>query len=239
VKAWLYYRAPPLPLIKRPFSTERTMTETLIAIVTSILLTFAPWHGTKEDPAAREERSRMLASSMVLMVDYASCSNDYDGDPECQRVIKPELRLPLLARLIAVGKFESAYALHIHEGRCRTHIGECDGGRARSPWQFQAVPAVYGVRIKDFWHAYRGADQQSTDGAAYAAALILARSYENCRTWEGAIGQYATGNACRWAYAPARETLALRLERELRELLAEEDEDEDGDEDGEEADDGD
>jgi len=39
------------------------------------------------------------------------------------------------AMLIATGYHESHYSLRIHAGRCLPN--ECDGGRARGPWQVQ------------------------------------------------------------------------------------------------------
>ena len=167
------------------------MIETLLVI----LLGFQPFYGDTETPAARKDRLTIMAKAIGRAVAGANCHDD--DEPGCLPVVTETEALPLAAALVTQAFWESGLARHVHEGKCRK--GECDGGRARSPWQFQPVPPVFHVSIRELWWKYKGADQDSTDDAAWAAALILARAHDNCGTWEGAIAQYATGSRCKWS----------------------------------------
>ena len=177
-----------------------------------ILSTLTPYYGDHEEPVDRTARLEMIASSIDTAARYGACEK---GDPECddrawvvgEGTIK---RLELTAALIVVGRFESGYALHVHQNKCRVLIGECDSGRARSPWQFQRTDLT-----RKIWWEYKGADQRSTETAAYAASIVLGRARQNCGSWEGAFSQYATGGGCRWKYAAPR---ALSYEKTLLEL---------------------
>lgn len=186
-------------------------------VVTLILLALQPYFGDGETPEDRRERIETIASSIDTVAMYGACeATDADCDSRAWVVGDGRLkRLELTAALMVVGRFESGYARHVHENKCRLKIGECDNGRARSPWQFQRTDLT---RVQ--WWAYRGADQRSTDMAAYAAAKVLGRARVNCGSWEGAFAQYATGGGCHWKWAPMRASAYEKTLAELRAKLA-------------------
>lgn len=77
----------------------------------------------------------------------------------------------LAALLITVGYHESAFALHVHEGRCRPW--ECDGGRARGPWQLHSNRYTRTV-----WDQLHGVEHSEIQ--ARAAAKMLTLAYWTC-----------------------------------------------------------
>lgn len=182
-----------------------------------ILGTITPYFGDHEEPIDRTVRYEVISSSIDTAARYGACEK---GDPDCDDrawvvgdgSIK---RLELTAALIVLGRFESGYARHVHQNRCRVLIGECDNGRARSPWQFQRTELT-----RRQWWSYKGADQRSTETAAYAAAIVLGRARANCGSWEGAFAQYATGGACKWKYSAPRAAAYEKTLVELRRLVA-------------------
>jgi hypothetical protein len=180
--------------------------------ILALLLTLAPWHADRdEDPAARAERLSHVARGVAVAADLATCEGEWSTDPECTPAWPPARKTELLALLISQGWWESRYARHVHEGRCRTEIGECDGGMARSPWQIQRsalVPA-------EEWRQMDSADSASTEIAARASARILAVGRSRCGSAEGAIASYATGKSCRWSPAATRLRHARRIEADL------------------------
>lgn len=125
--------------------------------------------------------------------------------------VETERPRELAAMLVATGWWESRYARHVHEGRCRTRVGECDYGRARSPWQLHQSPMV----PLDEWRAMRGADLESTRIAATAAARVLSAFRGRCGSVAGAIALYATGRSCRWSGAANRARMVTRIEKGL------------------------
>jgi hypothetical protein len=184
-----------------------------------ILKSFQPYYGDNETETAREARLEVIAKSTNLAVLYGTCA-----DSECddrtwsqfeQGKAPADARLSFTALLITIGRFESGYAKHVHENRCRVKIGECDGGRAVSPWQIQPTRLV-----RHHWYDYRGADQDSTDAGAFGALITIANAYKNCKTYQGAIAQYATGSRCSWSKAQARHEVYLQVKGRLAELLA-------------------
>lgn len=103
--------------------------------------------------------------------------------------------------LINQGWWETKFAKHVHEGNCRVEIGECDRGKAGSPWQIQ-----YGHWFpKNEWDKLIGTDSEATTAAAMKAADILNKSVNLCISRYGskpmlhtlwATSAYATSKTC-------------------------------------------
>lgn len=75
------------------------------------------------------------------------------------------------AVLFTVGFHESTFSLRIHAGNCRKH--ECDGGRARSPWQLHRARALIPV-----WDDLFGVDK--TAQQVRAADFMLRLNERTC-----------------------------------------------------------
>jgi hypothetical protein len=173
------------------------MNELIVALV-AIMLAWPAYGTDKEKPEDRKTRYTVIASSVANAVEWASCTGEYANDDECTPTYKGDV-VALAAAHINLARFESSLAKHVHENRCNWKGGECDGGRAKSPWQFQrTMPA------RHVWDAYKGADQDSTDDAAHLVAKFLVGFHRSCGTWEGAYAMYATSKSCKWAGAKKR-----------------------------------
>lgn len=198
-------------------------------------LTFHPWHGDVEEPAARQERLEVIAQAIDEAVQVATCQSPppsreggstqaprVDEGPRakedanakragtdrkpCTRMWSGDPRV-LGFLLLAQAYFETHLARHVHEGKCRAHIGECDSGRAISLWQLQAGPHL----PKAEWETLGGSDLGATRLAALEATRALSRGANYCGTLRGAIGLYATGQTCNWKPAVRREAFVRGL----------------------------
>lgn len=187
----------------------------LVKAVTAVMLTFPKWYGDGETTEERRTRTEVLAEAQVSAVRALMCSTpEEDDSDECRPYFEGH-ELPILSALITIGRFESAFAKHIHDNKCRVRMGECDGGRAKSPWQFHATSLV-----RDLWVKYVGSDYESTYSGAKAAGIILSRSLYNCGTWQGAFSQYATGQSCKWSGAEVRHKFFKKVDVTLRAEIA-------------------
>ena len=117
------------------------------------------------------------------------------------------------ALVIAIAWHESTLSLRIHRGECKPH--ECDGGRARGPWQQHR----HGMTDAD-WDAMHGLEH--VQHQAVVAAKQLRRSYLTCKgsgvTWlQGAINNYAGRNctATGWAGLEERQQTWAKVRRRL------------------------
>jgi len=157
------------------------MTQILLAI----LLSLPAWHGDVETAEHRAERLGVVAKAITAAA---------AGDRQ------------LAILLVVQGEAETHYARHIHEGRCGQHplspTGECDAGRAVSPWQILQGPWL----PRDEWVTLRGAGLGPTTRAARHAARALRHGRHACRRpspLHGAFSAAARGS-CRWAGAARR-----------------------------------
>jgi hypothetical protein len=117
------------------------------------------------------------------------------------------------ALVIAIAWHESTLSLRIHRGECKPH--ECDGGRARGPWQQHR----HGMTDAD-WDAMHGLE--NVQHQAVVAAQQLRRSYLTCKgsgaTWlQGAINNYAGRNctATGWAGLEERQATWAKVRKRL------------------------
>lgn len=169
----------------------------LTAALITVLLRLPPWYEDveREPPDQREHRAVVLAVSITTST-------------ETQTGVNP---VTLAALEVTQGFWESRFALHVHQDKCRIKIGECDAGRAKSVWQLQAT----GLVPRDVWVRIGGTDLASTTLAARGAARVLTTGLQKCGDIEGAISMYATGSLCRWKGAPER----VRFYRKIRQQL--------------------
>lgn len=180
----------------------------------TLLLTLQPWHedAKRETPGAREARLGVVAQSVARAADLLTCRGSPDGD-KCERKWRGS-RETLAVMLVNLGWWESRYALHVHQNRCRVLIGECDAGRARSPWQLQISRQVEWRR----WMQIAGTSRAATNEAAHAAADVFAMAHARCKNMEGAIAMYATGKRCKWKRAADRMAHYRKLLARFEEL---------------------
>lgn len=123
-------------------------------------------------------------------------------------------RVELASLLVTLGHLESGFMPRIQAGDCRVKIGECDGGRARSYWQFQHSAVTH-----KWWHHTTGLDYYPTVYAALAASASIGRAVASCKTLEGGIARYATGARCEWKGAASRVRMLNRVDGQLRHFL--------------------
>lgn len=201
-------------------------TESLLAAA----LTLSAWYGDAEAPEAREARLLTIAQAINIATLQAVCAREaieftdliseveelrYDSSSGDQPVQQHGECLPLWhgsARrlaflLLTQAYFETRLAVHIHEGKCRVNLGECDGGRATSLWQLHAGSQL----SKAHWRKLSGTSLVATTGAALEAARALSRGRNHCRSMKGAVSLYATGKTCSWRPAEQRVNFLTRL----------------------------
>jgi hypothetical protein len=155
----------------------------------AILIALPPWHGDTEQPEARGVRLHRIA----VAIDEAATTLTAGKRPLWRG---GEAELEWL--LVSQGFWESRFAQHVHEGRCRKH--ECDHGRSRSVWQLQ----MGGHLGPETWHKLNSDSWTSTRLAALHAGRALALCKRKCRTTHGAVSMYATGSRCNWSGAKRR-----------------------------------
>lgn len=189
-------------------------TESLLAAA----LTFTSWNGDTETEEARTIRLRTIAEAINIATLHAVCFTDAPPFPAlpgeedstelpCQPIWRGSPR-ELALLLLTQAYFETHLAQHVHEGKCRVHLGECDGGKATSLWQLQAGGHLAASR----WEKLSGTSLAATTHAAYEASRALARGRNYCGNVRGAVALYATGRTCRWQPAQARVSFLRRLE---------------------------
>lgn len=190
-------------------------TETLLAAA----LSFTPWHGDAESTTAREARLRTIAEAINIATLHSVCSERAPTFPilpgeeegvDAPKTCRPTWRGPardLALLLLTQAYYETRFAQHVHEGKCRVHLGECDGGKATSLWQLQA-----GAHLpKERWEKLSGTGLAATTHAAFEAGRALGRGRNYCGSTVGAISLYATGRTCGWKPAKQREMFLRRL----------------------------
>lgn len=167
-------------------------------------MSFPSWYGDLESTEDRVSRLAMIA----LAIDDASlaavCGRPEDKSvredaPSCIKLWQGDQQ-ELAFLLLTQAFFETRLALHVHQGNCRSHLGECDSGRATSLWQLQAG----GHLPEEHWAKLAGTTLESTTLAAREATRALGRGLNYCGSVEGAVSLYATGRTCNWSPAAKR-----------------------------------
>ena len=167
------------------------------------------WYGDEEPADHRTARLTTITEAIFDVSRAATCADDEVQD--CERIwVGRSSELSFL--LLAQAYFETRLALHIHEGKCRSHLGECDSGKAIGLWQLQS-----GAHLpRERWQTLSGTDLEATTRAAHEAARALSRGRNYCRSVAGAISLYATGRTCRWPEAKTRLSLVQKWEQDFR-----------------------
>lgn len=186
------------------------------SIVLLWLKALTPWAGDIETPDERLNRLANISISVESAINHATCAGPWASADWCTPVWHgPPLVLARLAA--ATGYAESAYARHVHEGRCRLKLGECDAYKlpggvlapgAVSVWQLQRTEVTWAD-----WREMSGTGEWSTYLSAYAAVRVLAAGYRRCRTIEGALASYRRPSVCFLNGKKARLSIYERLER--------------------------
>lgn len=171
----------------------------------ALLLSFPRYGTDTETNEGRVQRLGVVSVAIERAAQRATCTEEYAVEG-CKKVWYRSPR-ELRMALVVVGKFESNFAQHIHEGRCRRF--ECDGGRAHSPWQ---VHWSRHVPQKD-WVGMHAATQEATDLAAWHAAGVLSRM-QGCPDSTGMFSLYVTGVSCNHPGGEERAKLYKRLLQE-------------------------
>lgn len=184
-----------------------------------ILQSISPYYEDKETAQERTDRMTILANSIDYAAHASVCQKlSAEGTKKCKKLFDGD-PIYMAAMLLTIGRFESAFAKHVHENKCRTKQGECDGGRARSPWQFQNTPLT-----SKWWVKYKGADLKSTKIGAWAATNVIANAFKGCGSWQGSIAMYATGSTCKWSRAKERYDWFVKTNIQLRKLIKQDEE---------------
>lgn len=178
-----------------------------------------------EVPEARQERLTMLGGAIAAAAHRARCAPPWDEiDTPCRRRW-PGSAVELSAVLLGLAYLESGLAWHVHAGQCRTEQGECDAGRARSPWQLQRTGHVW-----RHWDELEGVGEWSTFRAAWGATLVVSSARRFCsrhapeQPWiDATVAAYARGYTCTWSRSPRRAQFVVSVEQRIREALAERD----------------
>ena len=195
---------------------------TQYAIIFALYTALTPWHQDRAE-VNRDHRMGVLTESTKRTVNRATCD---DGTRKNCVSIWPGTSQELTALLITTGWWESRFAKHIHEDRCRGF--ECDafklpGGRviyrAKSTWQVQSSPLVP-IKV---WRTIGGSDLESTTRAALAATRVLSMARTRCGEVNGdwvasTISLYATGRTCRWPKAHNRVVMYKKIYDRYEEL---------------------
>lgn len=161
--------------------------EMLKELVLHALMALTPWSHELETAADREVRMALNAGAIASVVQEFTCAEE---SADCVRKWEGSI-YELAAAIIILGKEESRWASHIQMGMCGKHPksrrGECDGGRAVSPYQLHRNNHMTPADWEEL---------QTVAGAPLAtrfAARYLVGYYRICGHWEGAFASYGTG----------------------------------------------
>lgn len=170
------------------------------------LLSLLPSKFDQETLPERAARMHIVDDAIITVVDELTCTNQPE---DCVRKWHGT-RKELAFMLVAQGDKESNFARNVHEGRCFKR--QCDPyyviergialvrHRSASPWQLQPNK----IFTTEMWEASQHATPEATVIAARQAARKLIGGYAECKSLEGAISHYATGNSCQWKEAGKR-----------------------------------
>jgi hypothetical protein len=108
-----------------------------------------------------------------------------------------------VATLLVTMKRESAFRWDVQSGNCPSASrpkSECDGGAARGLAQLHR-PSAY---PKERWMSWAGPEYLNLVYSLTQAKAMIDGAFSSCRSLEGAISRYATGNLCYWSGAQER-----------------------------------
>lgn len=194
----------------------------------ALLISLPDYYMTSETSAEREKRMEVIADGILSAADNATCTGSWSDADWCTSIWPAQEKTHLIVLLTTLGWHESRFTKHVHEGRCRVRIGECDAVRlpngsfialARSPWQTQRSPLV-----AEHWYRMLGSKPVPTFEAAIAAAKVAGAARERCaRSGDGwlqpTISGYATGRSCTWKRSKERANTYERFWQRLHQNM--------------------
>ncbi len=170
-----------------------------VLALTGIMADLPQWHEHKGETRDQTmARLRPTASGIHQAAQRSTCY----GRVECKRVWQSSTK-SAMAVLITTGWWESRFAQHVIDGKCRKW--ECDPvkladgtifHKSAGAWQQQ----VAGPILLKEWKLLPGSPKRQ----AWAAIRVLAVSKKTCKTYDGMFSLYATGRWCGWKHSPAR-----------------------------------
>jgi hypothetical protein len=193
--------------------------ETMPVVLLKVLMAMPAYGLDHETHEARAARMTIVAEAITQATAEATCNFGKVKPPDC-RPAWPGSPVAMAVLLAATGRWESAFALHVHEGRCRLKLHECDDGHARGPWQLHPEPCrgeQCGWAVtKELVDRIVGADDDSTDAGAWGAMVKLTNGLRQCHTVRGAINYFARGGCADFFYTDRREELYLDMLKRYR-----------------------
>lgn len=155
----------------------------MFEVILSMLTALQPFHKDVEEPEARKARMAVIAASITQATEEATCTGASAKDG-CKPKFKGKPD-ELAIGLFTIAKFETRFAKHVHEDRCKPW--ECDVGRAKSLFQVHITKAV----PVEVWRRLGGTSPEATLQSARAAAAMWARAWQ-CASLDRAFAGYMT-----------------------------------------------
>jgi hypothetical protein len=168
--------------------------EQFIATILALLLSLPAYYTDQETLEERTDRLTTIAEANADVSARFTCSGKYDTK-DCTPRWRGS-RESLAIALVTAGFWESRFAKHIHEGKCRPGYqkepgvwarGECDEVIIRNPKTGKITRRYFAARtifqmqydrgIRRHWNVMDGTDATSTWYATHAAAIKLSRCY--------------------------------------------------------------
>lgn len=168
--------------------------------------------------------------AVAVMMTLPQYVGDVIVDPPAERA---KLYRPVAAAIVAVAKndtevatlislahHETALARYVLDGHCEQGpVGaQCDGGRARGPWQVWAW-------CKGAWEAKDGSPEEKLEGAKCAIRLLRTSRTDcarvckatgsGCKPLHAAFSGYA-GRGCDWPHAARRVSTTSLLQGRIK-----------------------
>ncbi|MFA5052824.1 MAG: hypothetical protein WC565_02100 [Parcubacteria group bacterium] len=156
---------------------------TMFTVILGMLNALRPFYMDVESADARNERMTVIALSIAQATEEATCTGAFAKDG-CVPKFKGEPE-ELAMGLFTIGKFETRYAKHVHEDKCRPW--ECDTGLAKSLFQVH----VSKTTPREVWVRLGGTSQESTLLSARAAAASFSWAWQ-CGSLDRAFAGYMT-----------------------------------------------
>lgn len=178
------------------------------AFILLALLSRTPHHLDTETWSEREERMELVADSIMIAVDRATCHEQPEGP--CKSIWDDSAygRKSLAVLLVIQANHETNLSHRIHDNQCRLQFGECD---ARKDFNPKTQKYVLSQQSYSLWQVKKFRDiplshwrmiekgREGTHYAAWHAARRLISGYWACgSSVQGAIARYAVGSGCEW-----------------------------------------
>lgn len=156
---------------------------TMFEAILSMLVATQPFHQDKEAPEQRSVRMAVIASSITQATEEATCTGTF-AVSDCKPKFKGKSD-EIAMGLFTIAKFESRFAKHIHEDKCKPW--ECDAGEAKSLFQVHVTKTV----PREVWERLGGTSPEATLQSARAAAAMWSQAWQ-CSSLARAFAGYMT-----------------------------------------------